>query len=118
MKNSPSAFIPFCEYNGDMLSVGEHIDNFSFPVCNAFRPTLIEGQLCYQFDRNNLGGNLTSSKEPYLMFLMDTNDDRQYNVLLGGDNVTMKEPQGLNKMKESNAIDNEAMIYIDALGKK
>ena len=35
---SPSAFIPFCSWSGDMKALGKMIDNFSLPVCNAFQP--------------------------------------------------------------------------------
>ena len=77
MKNNPSAFIPFCDYNGDMLAVGEHMDNFSFPVCNAFTPSVIDGQLCYMFDPSTIQSNITYDK-PYLIFLLDYNEDKEY----------------------------------------
>ena len=35
---SPSAFIPFCAWAGDMDVLGTRVPNFSVPVCNAFRP--------------------------------------------------------------------------------
>ena len=35
---SPSAFIPFCAWAGDMEALGTRVPNFSVPVCNAFRP--------------------------------------------------------------------------------
>ena len=35
---SPSAFIPFCAWAGDMEALGTRVSNFSLPVCNAFRP--------------------------------------------------------------------------------
>ena len=34
---SPSAFIPFCEFGGDMSALGVKIDQFSVPVCNSFK---------------------------------------------------------------------------------
>ena len=33
---SPSAFIPFCAFGGEMDRMGEKIPQFSFPVCSAF----------------------------------------------------------------------------------
>ena len=38
---SPSAFIPFCAWAGDMESLGTKAPNFSLPVCNAFQPRWI-----------------------------------------------------------------------------
>ena len=35
---SPSAFIPFCAWGGDMEVLGTRVTNFSVPVCSAFRP--------------------------------------------------------------------------------
>ena len=35
---SPSAFIPFCAWAGDMDVLGTRVPNFSVPVCSAFRP--------------------------------------------------------------------------------
>ena len=51
---SPSSFIPFCAFASTML--GNKISNFSFPVCTAFTPTLMEDQLCYQLNISALEG--------------------------------------------------------------
>ena len=116
LKNSPSAFIPFCEYNGDMLAVGEKIDNFPLPVCNAFKPTVIEGQLCYTFQSNSTMATNNSDKQ-FLMFLLDYNEDRQYSELLGGEDDNEDKLQTLDEMEDSVDRTNEAMIYIHTLGK-
>ena len=106
MKNSPSAFIQFCEYNGDMLSVGEHMDTFPLPVCTAFTPTVLQGQLCYTFDPDTVQANI-SSHTPSLMFLLDYNQDR--------DHFRIKDDK--EDVEESNPQDTEAMIYIHTLSK-
>ena len=49
---SPSAFIPFCEFGGNMDAVGEKIDQFDITVCNSFQATVINDQLCYEVDLN------------------------------------------------------------------
>ena len=116
IKNSPSAFIPFCEYNGDMQSVGEHDQRFPFPVCNAFTPTVLHGQLCYTFNPPDNDNNPTSDK-PFLMFLLDYNEDRQINGLEDGEEV-IDEIKTLHELKEDNAVHNEAMVYIHTLGKR
>ena len=32
------------------------LPNISFPICNAFKPTILEGQLCYKIQVNSTGG--------------------------------------------------------------
>ena len=46
----PSALIPFCAYQSNLKTLGTSIPGLNFPVCNAFRPTLLHGQLCYSLD--------------------------------------------------------------------
>ena len=115
MKNSPSAFIPFCEYNGDMMAVGEQDHGFPFPICNAFTPTVLHGQLCYTFDPPD--NDRLASDEPFLMFLLDYNEDRQVNTLEDGEKVIKNRLQTLHELKEDNTAHDEAMIYIHTLGK-
>ena len=47
----PSALVPFCSYQGDHSLLGQkrpELDNLT--VCDAFEPTILEGQLCYSID--------------------------------------------------------------------
>ena len=46
----PSALIPFCAFGTDMKIVGKTFNNFSFPVCDSFRPTLLKGKACYKLE--------------------------------------------------------------------
>ena len=115
MKNSPSAFIPFCEYNEDMLAVGELMEGFPFPVCNAFTPSVIEGQLCYTFTPSNTRTTDTASN-PVLVFLLDYNEDRDYSNLIEKDDDDDIVPDTLC-LEETNDRNSEALIYIHTLGK-
>ena len=113
--NSPSAFVPFCEYGGNMLAMGEKIEQFSLPVCTKFVPVILEGQLCYQVDVNNIKikDGKTAAK---LTFLIDYNEDRNTNIfskILETPSIT---PENLEKMGETNIKDNEAMMYIETMG--
>ena len=36
-QDSPSAFIPFCDFGGDMSAMGTKVDQFDVPVCNSFQ---------------------------------------------------------------------------------
>ena len=55
------ALIPFCAYAGNMKIMGEHISGLDFPVCNAFKPKIIDGELCYVLNFKSLvsKGNMT-----------------------------------------------------------
>ena len=44
---TPAALIPFCAYQTIVSNLGKTRRDLPFPVCNAFQPTPIEGQLCY-----------------------------------------------------------------------
>jgi len=52
---SPTALIPFCEFgeDGNFSRMGIEIDQFDVPVCNSFRPKIIEDQLCYEVNPND-----------------------------------------------------------------
>ena len=52
--NGLPALIPFCAYGGNMRILGEYIDGLDFPVCNAFKPTILDGELCYALDLKRL----------------------------------------------------------------
>ena len=54
---SPSAFIPFCDFGGNMLQMGVKIDQFDVPVCNSFQARILNDQLCYEVDLNSFIGN-------------------------------------------------------------
>ena len=51
---TPSALIPFCAYNGDMNITGQYIPGLDIPICNKFRPTILDGQLCYAIDMKDV----------------------------------------------------------------
>ena len=47
---SPTAFIPFCSFGGDMETLGAKTEKFEAPVCNSFKTHVRNDQLCYQID--------------------------------------------------------------------
>ena len=53
-----SSFIPFCAYKTNMtISEPElWLPNISFPICTSFKPTILEGQLCYKIQVNATSG--------------------------------------------------------------
>ena len=48
------ALIPFCAYGGNMEILGEYVQGLYFPVCNAFKPTILDGEVCYTLDFKTL----------------------------------------------------------------
>ena len=51
---TPSALIPFCAYDGDMNITGQYVSGLDFPICNKFKPTILDGQLCYALDMKDV----------------------------------------------------------------
>ena len=74
-----SAFIPFCAYKTD-LNISENpleLPGLTFPLCSAFLPTILEGQLCYELKLNQPSGQ---GKRNQLMFVLDYNEDRSLQI--------------------------------------
>ena len=71
----PSAFVPFCFYQGDFSLLGKkrpELDNIT--MCNKFKTTIIDGQICYSLDIAKVGKTRTGPrKENGLFLLMDSN---------------------------------------------
>jgi hypothetical protein len=114
---SSSAFIPFCSFAGNMSIVGREVQNFEVPVCNKFMPIVLEGQLCYQLDVNILKNQIDRNKlmTHGLSFMMDYNTNR-----MGPDlnSLLAKSPEeNISDEKDDKDTANEAMIYIETLGK-
>ena len=59
---SPSSFIPFCEFGGNMLKMGKKIDHFDVPVCNSFQAKIINDQLCYEVDLKKFSNKVLIKK--------------------------------------------------------
>ena len=70
-----SAFIPFCAFKSDLKFSKNPLalPGITFPLCNLFLPTILEGQLCYKLTLNMTSGQ---GKRNELMFLLDYNEDR------------------------------------------
>ena len=115
---SPSAFVPFCMFGGNMSSVGVKITKFDVPVCNSFEAKLLNDQLCYEVDLNRFSNEKNKDNELKLgfSFLMDYNEDRQVNL---GDKELEPEDVGENNFVNSltdSENDKNAVIYISTIG--
>ena len=44
---TPGALVPFCAYARNLTTLGRHINGLDFPICDRFKPTILDGQVCY-----------------------------------------------------------------------
>ena len=111
----PSAFIPFCDFGGNMSAMGVMIDQFDVPVCNSFQAKILNDQLCYKVDLNKFSykNNLKNELNLGFNFLMDYNEDRQ--VIF--EQNTSKAKLGLAKSVASSDQNKHAFVYLDTIGK-
>ena len=130
-KMSPSAFIPFCEFGGNMLSMGIKIDQFNVPVCNSFHSKVFNGQLCYEADLSKFSRKYDSDMETKLdmglAFLLDYNEDRKValeaptSLLLNSVQRTLVNLLNVGLLFRRRNLDfrrgEQAMIYLNTIGK-
>ena len=112
---SPSAFIPFCDFGGNMSALGVMIEQFDHPVCNSFQAKIMNDRLCYEVDLNTYSdkNNVENELELGFNFLMDYNEDRQVTL----DQNICKIEVGLAKSVASSDHNQHAFVYIDTIGK-
>ena len=75
-----SAFIPFCAFEGE-LRISESIyrlPNLTFPICQSFVPTSLDGQLCFKLQVNRTTKG--SENREGLVLILDMNEDRSLAV--------------------------------------
>ena len=106
----PSALIPFCAYGTDMEVVGKISSHFSFPVCNAFKPTLHKGRVCYKLEldhtattKEGISGGLT--------LMIDRNRERSVQILGSKKSKVKKARISLMELSEENS----AELYLPTL---
>ena len=57
--------------------MGVKIDQFDVPVCNSFRPRIIQDQLCYTVDLNNYKDRINLREDLSLSLFINYNEDKQ-----------------------------------------
>ena len=84
---SPSAFIPFCSFGGNMSLLGRKVEGFQDPVCSAFTGKIVNNQLCYEVDLNRFRDQVDwqESLQSGLSLVIDTNDEYDVRKLLTED---------------------------------
>ena len=100
---SPTALIPFCEFGGNMSVMGTKIDQFNVPVCNSFRPKILQEQLCYTVDPNMYKRYVDEKNvELSLGLFINYNEDRE--LSLENDKISLS--------------DDENYIIVETIGEK
>ena len=110
---SVSAFIPFCDFGGNMSAMGVKIDQFDVPVCNSFQAKILNDQLCYEVDLNMYSdkNNVENDLEIGFNFLMDYNEDRQVTF-----DQNTKTKLGFTISVASLDQNQHAFVYLDTVG--
>ena len=111
---SPSSFIPFCEFGGDMSTVGVKVEQFNVPVCNSFQAKILNDQLCYEIDLNTFSRKANNKNEVKLglNFILDYNEDRQ----IATSSNQRREEVGMAR-NIIDSPDDDAFISLDTIGK-
>ena len=73
----PTALIPFCEFGGNLSSMGTKIDQMESPVCNSFKAKVIRNQLCYQVDPNKYKHQIDLQGDLSLSLFINHNEDKE-----------------------------------------
>ena len=100
---SPSAFIPFCDFGGNMSAMGVKIDLFDVPVCSSFQAKVLNDQLCYQVDLNMFSNDIEK----------DYNEDRHVTI---EQNMKKKE-LGLGNNIAASDQNQHAFVYLNTIGR-
>ena len=86
------------------------VPGISFPICNQFLPTTLDGQLCYHLSLNRTGG---SGEENGLILMIDLNKERNVQAAKKTNNQIDFSTMSLSKIPKNN--NNAAKLYIHTL---
>ena len=108
---SPTAFIPFCSFGGNMKSMGRRSELYDVPVCNSFKSKIRNNQLCYEIDLEDYKdtNNIEKQLKEGLVLIMDYNDERQMPKFMEHKNA---EPEGFYLLSEDK---NSVKIHLETI---
>ena len=76
---TPAALIPFCAYQTNMTVVGQTRQDLPFTVCDRFKSTILEGQICYSLNLSMIETEKSDVGQSHgLSFLVDPGNFEQY----------------------------------------
>ena len=78
---TPAALIPFCSFQSNMNMLGKVKEGLNFTACSQFRPTVLEGQLCYYLNLTSIErGKTETGKEAGLVIIIDIGIQNSYDT--------------------------------------
>ena len=110
-----SAFIPFCAFEGQ-LRISEsfsRLPNLTYPICQSFVPTSLDGQLCYKLQVNRTTKG--SENREGLVLILDMNEDRSLAVDSSNNTMRKDDPVDFSMNLKTNPNQNSATIHIKTL---
>ena len=109
---SPTAFIPFCSFGGDMKSMGKRSELYDVPVCNSFKSKIRNNQLCYEIDLEDYKdpNNIEKQLKEGLVLVVDYNEERQMAKLIENQN---DESMGYLTSEDINSV----QIHLETISK-
>ena len=109
-----SSFLPFCAYKTNMtISEPEvWLPNLSFPICTSFKPTILEGQLCYKIQVNAASG---MGNENELALLVDYQEELSIHASSKQEKKHNENSALLNIKAAHSANTEAAKVHIDTL---
>ena len=114
---SPSALIPFCDFGGNMSSMGKKIKEFKVSVCNSFQEKIINDELCYEVDLDKYSNkqNIEDELKYGFALVFSYNEDRQ--ISFGENKVVSTSEESLIKdiVNHDNTLDGK--IFVNTIGK-
>ena len=117
-KLSPSAFIPFCEFGKSTrgTEMGLKIEPYELPVCNSFKATILNDQLCYEVDLDKFKStdNIENDLKSGLVLFLDYNEDRQVELR---EKVEIVELTYFVDMVDGSKDHEKAFVYLNTIGK-
>ena len=112
---TPSALIPFCSYQTDMSLLVQTSTDLPFPICSQFRPTALEGQLCYSLNVSAL--NPPKSKVGFNNGLFLILDEGTLRSSAFAQPRQLRKPSNILslQLKDSDAHKRSVRIYLNTL---
>ena len=113
--SSVSAFIPFCAFEGK-LRISESISripNLTFPICQSFHPTSMDGQLCYKLGVNRASKG--SENREGLLLILDMNEDLFVPIDSSNNTMSKSDPIDFSMNLMTSPHQKSAKIHIKTL---
>ena len=112
---TPGALIPFCSYQNNLTILGQERHDLPIRPCNKFKPTVLEGHLCYSLDMNTIQKKKSKvGVGAGLMIVLDQGNNNG-NKKLPDTSQHFRDKFMILDLEASEDDDNSARIYLNTL---